>query len=377
MRKFGKLTFMTIFSGFALIGFLLTSLFIASLFHLTDTSGEKDSSSYILNSIAQKLHMGNKAVLDDSTNIQTTSLDTSLTKKITLLCKLHVLEQYAPSNAAVVYKAYTTTNSDALLTNMISAAEFHLLTNKDYVSESKKCMSDISANQAENSLSSPNLFTWSDDSDTWNVLTKAILKDRGDIQKAASASGIEARMLATPLFVEQWRAYTSERELFKNLLKPLQALATSTNFSLGTMNIKEDVAIQIENNLKNSHSPYYLGPKFEHLLDFKTANTHAERFQRLANYTHHYYSYLYAGLYLAEIEKQWQNAGYDIHDRPEIVATLFNIGFKNSHPKPNPSVGGAVIRVNGIPYTFGKLAYDFYYSGQLMDAFPYELFTKQ
>jgi hypothetical protein len=68
---------------------------------------------------------------------------------------------------------------------------------------------------------------------------------------------------------------------------------------------------------------------------------------------------------------QWEKAGYPIDDRPEILATLFNVGFPNSKPKPNPMVGGAEILVHEKPYTFGAIAYDFYYSGELYELFPF------
>lgn len=44
----------------------------------------------------------------------------------------------------------------------------------------------------------------------------------------------------------------------------------------------------------------------------------------------------YAGAMLRLFCEQWAAAGYPIEDRPEILATLYNIGFERSHPKPNP-----------------------------------------
>lgn len=66
-----------------------------------------------------------------------------------------------------------------------------------------------------------------------------------------------------------------------------------------------------------------------------------------------------------------KNAGYPIDNRPDIIATLFNIGFSHSNPNPYPNAGGAIITVDGTQYTFGGLAYEFYYSGELLDQFPY------
>lgn len=54
----------------------------------------------------------------------------------------------------------------------------------------------------------------------------------------------------------------------------------------------------------------------------------AERIQRLTNEKDHYYSYLYAAIYMKELMTGWKKSGFDISDRPEIVATLYNIIFK-------------------------------------------------
>ena len=68
---------------------------------------------------------------------------------------------------------------------------------------------------------------------------------------------------------------------------------------------------------------------------------------------------------------QWRRAGFDISDRPDILCTLFNVGFAQSHPHGAPRCGGSHISVDGHLYTFGAIGFDFYYSGDLASAFPY------
>jgi len=128
----------------------------------------------------------------------------------------------------------------------------------------------------------------------------------------------------------------------------------------------------IERNLKDSTSVYYLGKQYENLLDFNTNSTGEERFKRLTSYKNHYYSYLYAALNIKQIKVQWERAGYPIDMRPEILSTLYNIGFESSIPKENPVVGGSRINIKGHQYSFGAIAYEFYYSGELFDLFPFE-----
>jgi hypothetical protein len=93
-------------------------------------------------------------------------------------------------------------------------------------------------------------------------------------------------------------------------------------------------------------------------------------FTRLTDQHNHYYNYLYAGLMMKEIETQWQNAGFPIANNVGVVATLYNIGFENSVPKADPNVGGAAIVINGVTYSFGGLAQQFYSSNLLTSLFP-------
>ncbi len=43
-----------------------------------------------------------------------------------------------------------------------------------------------------------------------------------------------------------------------------------------------------------------------------------------------------AGFILGLYNAQWSQAGIDIHDNPEILATLYQIGFERSHPHQDP-----------------------------------------
>ena len=199
----------------------------------------------------------------------------------------------------------------------------------------------------------------------------SVVKDADKINAVGKTIGINPRLIVSALLAEQIRLYTdSSREAFKQFFQPLSILGIQSQYSWGVMGIKRESAIQIENNLKNASSPYYLGPQYEHLLDFKTTDPETERFNRIIEKHDQSYSYLYAGLYMKEVMKQWSNAGFSIDNRPDIIATLYNIGFTHSNPNPNPASGGAPITVGGKTYSFGELAYDFYYSNELLDYFP-------
>jgi hypothetical protein len=204
----------------------------------------------------------------------------------------------------------------------------------------------------------------------WEALEGAIIKDQLLIEQVSRQTGVPTRLLVTPLVVEQLRLFHSEREIFKSYFGPLKILGNQTMFSWGIFGFKDYTAKQVEENLKNKDSSFYLGPRYEHLLDFETADHDAERFDRLTNSKDYYYSYLYGALYMKELMTQWQKAGFNITDRPEIVATLFNIGFDKSIPKNNPQIGGAEIDIGDTKVSFGELAGWFYYSEEMIDIFP-------
>ena len=172
------------------------------------------------------------------------------------------------------------------------------------------------------------------------------------------------------------RLYASDRELFKKIFEPLKRLGVQSQFSWGVLGLKQETLIQIENNLASNTSPFYLDQTSKNLLAFststleKTGGQDSERFLRVTDEHNHYYTYLYAAILLKQLKKQWSLAGYDISDKPEILATLYNIGFAHSLPNASPKVGGADITIANNTYSFGKLAYEFYYSDELTDIFP-------
>jgi hypothetical protein len=213
--------------------------------------------------------------------------------------------------------------------------------------------------------------TWNT-GEEWDVLKEGITRDAEEITKAATTTGVSPRLIASLLVVEQLRLYHSDRELFKTAFAPLKVLAIQSQFSWGVMGIKRDTAIQIEENLASSTSPWYLGAEYENILLYSvdTEDINSERFNRLTNEEDRYYSYLYAGLFLRQIQVQWENAGFSIIDRPEILATLYDLGFEKSNPHANPLSGGAEIEIAGTSYSFGALAKKFYDSDELLDIFP-------
>ncbi len=204
----------------------------------------------------------------------------------------------------------------------------------------------------------------------WIAFRIAVFKDKDIIEKVSKETGVPARILVALLVPEQMRLFNSDRALFKQVFDPLKILGSQSQFSWGIFGIKDDTAREIEKNLTDKNSPFYIGVKYEHLLDFKTNDVDQERFQRIIDEHNHIYSYLYTALYIAQINKQWATAGISINNRPEILATLFNLGFEKSIPNKNPKSGGASIDINGTTWSFGALAGAFYYSDEMIEIFP-------
>ncbi len=231
---------------------------------------------------------------------------------------------------------------------------------------------DTQSNVIQNTIDKEKVYTEFPLAHTpeWIAFRQAIAKDKIIIDKVSKETGIPGRILVAILVPEQMRFFHSNRATFKRAFEPLKILGSQSQFSWGLFGIKDDTARATEIHLTDTTSPFYLGKKFEHMLDFTATSTEQERFQRITDEHNHYYSYLYTALYVSQIEKQWGNAGFPINNRPELLATLWNLGFQKSKPNKDAKSGGAEININGTMYSFGSLAKAFYYSDELIELYP-------
>lgn len=206
----------------------------------------------------------------------------------------------------------------------------------------------------------------------WDVVKGGLEKDAAIINRVATETGVDARMIAATVVPEQTRFFTDNREVFKRYFEPLKLLGSMSQFSLGVTGIKQETARQIEINAVSTSSPFYTGEAHAALLAYSESETDKDAvlFARLTNEKDHYYSYLYTALYLKQITTQWQAAGFAVADRPDVLVTLFNLGFAASVPKANPQVAGSKVTTGGQSYSFGYLGTLFYQSDELTDLFP-------
>ena len=282
--------------------------------------------------------------------------------------RLAALARYYPENARLMLAAAQRSGDPLVVDRMLAAARIYMDQNPalDSLGDRIEALL-VAAPQRQRR----NVIPWMDNPE-WTVLKQAILRDSALINRAADLTGVEARLIVGCLIGEQVRLFHTDREVLKQYLGPVRTLGVQSQFSYGVNGIKERTAVAVEQHLTDPSSDYYMGRNFEHLLDYPGGvDQTQERYHRLVDYGNHLYSYLYTGCILHQTMLQWRRAGYDISDRPDILFTLFNVGFRQSVPKPNPVAGGSRITIEGRQYTFGAIGFDFYYSGELAEAFPY------
>lgn len=354
---------------------LLTAGFFAVRFGWTNVAGEENLDSFEYNQEAKRIeNLANNEVQANLPNNESIYGPNEKTNR----CKIFVASQYNDYNAAAILRVYQSSRSEVLLNRMLLAMKLRLSNRETFSRELLNCEQNPEMiptfeelNEKLTVTKNKNLYAWQN-GESWGIIKEALIKDRNLVNDAALKAGVQPRLLLSVAIVEQLRLYYTQRELFEKVFKPLKILANANKMAWGVMSIKEAMAIQTENNLKDPSSHFYLGPNFSGLLDFPAgSNPEKERYNRLTNERNHFYSYLYGALIIKELQAQWTKAGYNIDYRPEIIATLFNIGFHRSIPKENPMVGGSTIEIDGEKYFFGSLAYEFYYSGELMEEFPF------
>lgn len=374
--------------AFAVAGFILIVGFFAIRFGLTNVSGAVDNKNTIFSVNAKKIEAA-----ENLTGIPLSEGDLTvinLEKEIERLqkikklrannyCKIQAVGEYFPVNSRNIIEIAQDSKSDQIVSKTLTALELSIDENSPLKNQFANCIDNNSLvlgmdfpglEKKFNTAESNNAFYWANTPE-WQAIKDATSKDKLIVDRVSQITGVESRLIISSMIVEQLRLFNSEREVFKKFFEPLKILCSANKISLGVMGIKEQTAIAIENHLSDSNSIFYLGQDFESMLDFKTDNISQERYDRLSSEKDRYYSYLYGALYLKQIMQQWKNAGYDIKYRPEIVVTLFNVGFPQSKPNSDPKVGGSHIKVGEKEYSFGSLAYEFYYSGEIVKEFPY------
>ena len=351
-RKNVRIAYLVTVHLFAIAGAAIIGAWAIYKLGLTNNRGAIDRNNRYLAEIATL------DVPSDSLSIQAADADRMI--------KLAALNKAFPVNGRIIWEASKYCENPAIVDKMIAAAEVYVHDNAEYNALKAELEALVGKTTT---IIDTNVVPWMNTPE-WEALKVAILKDKELIDSAAMLTGVEPRLIVGCLVGEQIRLFNSKREMYKKYLGPVKVLSVQSQFSLGVNGIKEFTAIEVERNLKNDTSDFYMGEEYENLLDFKTEEPDTERVARLVDYRNHLYSYIYTGCILHQTMLQWRRAGYDISDRPDLLFTLFNVGFSQSVPKADPKCGGSHITVADKIYTFGAIGFDFYYSGELAEEFP-------
>ena len=348
-------TYTILLYAFAVYGFILTFAFIGVKLHIFNDPGGVDKND-------RYFQLAEDAALNKD------SAYFPISEATVFMNNINVINQFYPKNARLIYNAFLNHHDIKIAMHAIEAVKLRLQDNNDFQRLMQNPYTVLHKKGCKNGAS---LFEWMN-IEEWEYFKAAVEKDVAIIDSVANLTDVDHRLIVAALVGEQMRLFNSSRETYKNVIRPLKILSVESQFSLGVTGIKEFTAIRVEKNLKDSTSEFYLGKKYEHLLDFTTSDPTTERYNRLVNYKNHFWSYMYAALIIKQIDMQWKRAGYSISDRPEILITLYNVGFAQSIPNSNPKVGGSHVNINGINYSFGSLGYEFYYSGEMAKVFPYK-----
>lgn len=216
--------------------------------------------------------------------------------------------------------------------------------------ETMLAVSDTS--QARSKVSRP--FEWSE-SPLWDSTRVALEEDLPVIREAARRMGLSPRLVALPALCEHLRRAESFRETYKKLFTKFIPMG---NLSMGVTGIKPESLAKLLPFCDSADLP---------LIDSMPLDTIRRRLQS----SDRSWAYLYAGLYMKCVIRQWREAGVDLSRRPEIVMTIYNLGLNHCPPRPNPLAGGAVFRIGDVEHSFGSFSREFYWSGLMYPQLPF------
>ncbi len=356
--KYTYLTALHILAGVAAF-LILTAL--AVKFKWTNDAGDVDINNRYYEDIASQY--GNESKKDSATIAR---------DEYIMFQRLGVLSRYYPHNAKVISEAYQHEKNVYTALRMLDAVSILLRDNKQFMREMKK-------KKKKAKFNSGSVYAWSNYT-VWKQFCNTIIKDKRAIDSVSRLTGVESRIIVMCVVGEQLRMFNSGREKFKQYVYPYSRLILPSNRGYGVSGILEHTAIRIESTLFNEKDPFYPGDYFQQTINVRdsfpevindsiSAHKH-KTIQRLIKGGDHYYSYLYTAFLMRQFQAHWEKNKFDLSNRPEILGTLFNLGYQKSKPKKNPEVGGSTFKIGEKDYTFGGLCFEFYYSGEMQDAFP-------
>jgi hypothetical protein len=182
----------------------------------------------------------------------------------------------------------------------------------------------------------------------------AIQKSANEINGAGRSFNISPRLIACVIYSENLLNVTwKDRDV-----DPLLA-RYGLDVSLGLGQVKVSTAQWIETALHERENKYYIGSLYSEVVPFSPVRD--TLIKRLLDPD---WNTKYVAAYLAMIRNRWKEAGEDIGEKADILATLYSAGvIENGIEKRAP-------HADPRPNEFGNVARSFYLSDQLIDMFP-------
>jgi len=359
MKKILKYGYFSVVHILAAVALFLIFTALAVKFKWTNNGGAIDENNRYFSEMANRY--------DDELKMDSVNIEK---KEFEFFQKLAIVAKYKPTDAKSISQAYYLSKNPIVGLRMIDAFSIMMKKNQDFQDELasvKKGMDQLS------------IYEWSN-YQVWKDFCNIVRKDRYAIDSVSRLTGVESRLIVMCMVGEQVRMFNSGREKFKKYVLPFNRIMLPTNRGYGVTGILEHTALRIENTIFNKKSEFYAGDYFQNCINVNdsfpelvndTIKAHKlKTIQRLIQRGDHYYSYLYTAFLLRQYQAHWERNGFTLENRPEILGSLFNLGYQKSKPKKNPVAGGSTFDVGGKDYTFGGLCFEFYYSGQLQDLFP-------
>jgi hypothetical protein len=359
VKKFFVISYKVIIHILAMIALFLMFTALAVKLKWTNEKGDVDVNNRYFDKVASNYS-------DDLDSVNQQYL------KARVFQKVGVLSNKYPKNAEIIINAFNKSKDARVAARMLDAIQLLLKDDKTIQKEFAR-INSLTSKQSEN------LYPWAH-SQAWKDFCKAVSNDKKAIDSVARLTGVEPRLLVMCLVGEQVRMFNSGREKFKQYVVPFSRLILPTNRGYGVTGILQNTALRIEKTLFDTKSPFYAGDYFQSCINVNdsfpelvndTIESHKYKtIQRLIKGGDHYYSYLYTAFLIRQYQAHWERSGFTLAYRPEIIGTLFNLGYQKSKPSAHPQVGGSNFEVADRMYTFGGLCYEFYYSGELQNLFP-------
>lgn len=359
MKKILKYGYFSVVHILAAVALFLIFTALAVKFKWTNNGGAIDENNRYFSEMANRY--------DDELKMDSVNIEK---KEFEFFQKLAIVAKYKPTDAKSISQAYYLSKNPIVGLRMIDAFSIMMKKNQDFQDEL------ASVKKGKDQLS---IYEWSN-YQVWKDFCNIVRKDRYAIDSVSRLTGVESRLIVMCMVGEQVRMFNSGREKFKKYVLPFNRIMLPTNRGYGVTGILEHTALRIENTIFNKKSEFYAGDYFQNCINVNdsfpelvndTIKAHKlKTIQRLIQRGDHYYSYLYTAFLLRQYQAHWEQNGFTLENRPEILGSLFNLGYQKSKPKKNPVAGGSTFDVGGKDYTFGGLCFEFYYSGQLQDLFP-------